>query len=347
VVAALFSAAAHRELVAQGIQLSFGALVLRGLLNGTPWILASPFLIMWARRLPIAGPNRNHNLGWHLIAGPLWVLAAALVGLYVVWLAGLGRAPLVAVREIRLLDLCTDLALYALIVGIGTSMFLAERVRERERAAAALALSNAELEARAASAQLEVLRTRLEPHFMGNALNSVAALIRTGELQSAISMLTRLGELVQDALVDTAAVVPLRRELDVVRRYLEIEHIRFADRLTIEMPPDDATGDVPIPSFVIQPLVENALQHGVSRHRGPAHVRLNVLANGDYVAIQVDNSGPPLPDDWSFQSSARVGLSATMERLGRMYQGQARLQLESHGAGVRATLTLPRTGPSS
>jgi LytS/YehU family sensor histidine kinase len=182
---------------------------------------------------------------------------------------------------------------------------------------------------------------------MGNALNSVAALIRTGEHQAAITMLTQLGDLVQDALLDATAVVPLRRELDVVRRYLDIERIRFADRLTVELPTDDAAGDVPIPSFTIQPLVENAMRHGIARQRGPAHIRLSVLPNGNSVSIRIDNSGPPLPAGWTIASHAGVGLGATVERLERMYRGQARLQLESFAGGVRATLTLPRSGPVS
>jgi LytS/YehU family sensor histidine kinase len=209
------------------------------------------------------------------------------------------------------------------------------------RRARAAELRSARLEAHLAEARLGALRTQLHPHFLFNTLNGILPLIRL-DPEAAARTLVQLGDLLRASLQsDATHLVPLSREVDFLRRYLEIEKTRFRDRLTVTF---DVAGDVldaAVPSFVLQPLVENAVKHGVSRCPGPGTLSLAARRDGAALAVEVRNEAPgadagPLPP------SDGVGLSNARARLVQLYGGAASLETGPAGDdGFRALLRVP------
>lgn len=228
------------------------------------------------------------------------------------------------------------------------------RVRFREREVAA-----ADLSRQLAEARLQALRMQLNPHFLFNTMNSIAMLVRRGDSAQAVRMLAGLSELLRYVLEEKPPQeVPLRQELAFVERYLEIERARFPDRLrvTIDATPDAL--DALVPNLVLQPLVENALRHGVSRRAtlGTIEIRAH-RADGDLL-LAVADDGPGLgtasrdgvtPESGIPVSSGGIGLRNTANRLAQLYGGRGRLELESpESGGVVARVRVPfRPAPAA
>lgn len=197
-----------------------------------------------------------------------------------------------------------------------------------------------QLEARLARAELQALKLQLHPHFLFNSLNAVSGLVRQGDGRAAVKMLTGLSELLRYVL-DTAErqLVPLADELDFVERYLEIQKMRFPDRLRVEIEAPEETLDLPVPNLVLQPLVENALEHGLAGRPGPGVVRVTAARGGGGLTVRVEDEGPG-PGDRVPQEG--VGLENTRARLRELYGERARLTLRDRaGGGAVAELHLP------
>jgi len=217
-------------------------------------------------------------------------------------------------------------------------------VRSREQEARAQALRG-EL----AQAQLQALRMQVNPHFLFNTLNAIAVLVRGRETKKAARTLRLLSDLLRATLRGAdVQMVPLREEIDLLERYLEIEQTRFGDRLRVEIDVDPAVSEAPVPYLILQPLVENAVRHGIAPHAEAGVVRVAAAPagpNGNQVELVVADSGPGFPtldpDDLTDDDS--VGLSNTRRRLDTLYG--ARHSFELGGAaegGARVTLRLPR-----
>jgi signal transduction histidine kinase len=213
--------------------------------------------------------------------------------------------------------------------------------RSREQEAQAQAL-RAEL----AQAQLQALRMQVNPHFLFNTLNAIAVLVRGGETTKAGRTLRLLSDLLRSTFKGAdVQMVPLREEIDLVERYLEIEEIRFGDRLRVEIDVDPDVSEVPVPYLLLQPLVENAVRHGVAPHSDAGVVRVAARpASGDRVELTVADSGPGFPTDDldALTDDGGVGLSATRRRLETLY-GPAHtieLGLAAEG-GARVTIRMP------
>jgi signal transduction histidine kinase len=191
------------------------------------------------------------------------------------------------------------------------------------------------------AAQLRALKAQLNPHFLFNALNSVVTLINR-EPASAERMVVRLSELLRGTLaLSSEQEVPLRRELELSTQYLEIEQIRFQDRLAVEWRIDQHARDASVPALALQPLVENAIVHGTSRVTGCGKILVSADVDGTTLVIAVrDNGyGPSAPGS---KPGAGIGLSNLRERLDRLYGSAASLTLaDAPGGGAVATLTLP------
>ena len=204
--------------------------------------------------------------------------------------------------------------------------------RERRRAAAAEGLVQ--------SARLQALQSQLQPHFLFNTLNSISALIVDGRLDAATSMLSRLGDFLRICLqTSDTPQVPVASELVFIRHYLDIQKIRFGERLTfhLDVAPDALAALVP--TMLLQPLVENAVQHGILPHRDGGSVTIAVRADARTLKLRVEDDGP------GFQSAPPpfgVGLSNTARRLDELYGGQATLSV-GRGAvsGVVVNIELP------
>lgn len=230
-----------------------------------------------------------------------------------------------------------EMLIYWAILGFGTAFDAHRELQARE-------LEASRLEAQLAHARLRALEMQLHPHFLFNTLNAVSALIRTGDAPSAVRMIAGLSELLRLALDRSdAQEVPLREELDFLERYLEIERVRFRDRLRVETAVDPEAMSVPVPNLVLQPLVENAVRHGIARSASAGLVRIEAAREGDALRIRVIDDGPgPSP---GVSTADGVGLRNTRARLAQLYGDAHRFELRSAASGgTVAELTLPWRG---
>jgi two-component system, LytTR family, sensor kinase len=199
-----------------------------------------------------------------------------------------------------------------------------------------------QLETRLAEAQLRALRMQLQPHFLFNTLNSISSLMYS-DLEAADSMMTRLADFLRLTLEsDGAQEVPLGRELEFVARYLEIERIRFEERLVVDLAVEEEARRALVPSMVLQPLVENALRHGIDRRAGGGRVALHASRVNDRLRVRITNDGPLLVADDETSARQHVGLANTRDRLAQLYGGDYLLRFEPlERGGAVVTLELP------
>jgi LytS/YehU family sensor histidine kinase len=234
-------------------------------------------------------------------------------------------------------DVLTNVLMSATLVGVVYGYLSLQRARRLEVAAAQL---NEQL----TRSQLDTLRAQLNPHFLFNSLNSVAVLARRGKMAEVEHMVTRLGDLLRHSLDSSRSqVVTLRVELEAVRQYLDIEQVRFGDRLIVSVDVDDALLERMVPSFLLQPLAENAIRHGMVDARTPLRieVRARMMAAELIITVGDDGGGLRERDD----ASDGVGLGNTRARLRGLYGEAASLSLSSgdHGLGTVVTVVLPAT----
>ncbi len=228
------------------------------------------------------------------------------------------------------------LLMYVQMAFVSHGVLFYRRWRERE-------LRASRLEAQLAQAQLQMLRMQLHPHFLFNTLHSVSALMHT-DVKAADRILALLGDLLRDSLDKVGAQeVTLKQELDFVDRYLEIERTRFRDRLAVKTLVDPEAWDVPVPNLLLQPLVENAIRHGISRRAGTGHLVITAARVGNRLVLSVSDDGPGLPAEGMVRSRGGVGLANTQARLQQLYGSDALLELRSRadGRGVEARVEIP------
>ncbi len=230
-----------------------------------------------------------------------------------------------------------NVLVYCGILGASYAWHYYHRLQEREVRAS-------QLEARLARAELQALKLQLHPHFLFNALHAVAGLVREGEERAAVKMLTGLGELLR-YVIDTAErqLVPLAEELAFVERYLEIQQARFPDRLRVEIDAGPDTIGIEVPSLVLQPLVENALEHGLAGRAGQGKVRIEARRESGRLRVRVEDDGPGPGGGPERQG---LGLENTRSRLRELYAESAALVLrEGARGGAVAELNLPAESP--
>ena len=222
---------------------------------------------------------------------------------------------------------------YAGIVGVYFAIDYSRRYREKERAASELALKASRLESSLARANLEALRMQLNPHFLFNTLNTISVLALKGERQRVARMLSRLSDLLRLSLENDRQTLSLREELDFLERYLEIEEVRFRDRLTIDKEVDEAAYEAEVPSLILQPLVENAVKYGFSQTIGPGRVSITCRVRGNMLELEVADTGPGFPENKTQSASTGVGIANTRARLEQLYGGNYTLELVNRPEG--------------
>ncbi len=208
-------------------------------------------------------------------------------------------------------------------------------------------LRTSRLEAQLAQAQLQMLRMQLHPHFLFNTLHSVSSLMHT-DVRAADRILALLGDLLRDSLDKIGSQeITLKQELDFIDRYLEIERTRFRDRLRTELAVEPSAWDALVPSFVLQPLVENAIRHGVSRRARPVRLLVAARREGGRLVLSVRDDGPGLPGEGPLPGRAGLGLANTRARLQQLYGNEGVLELRSGSeGGAEARVEVPfRTAP--
>lgn len=214
--------------------------------------------------------------------------------------------------------------------------------QERREEAARLQVRAAELQSQLASAQLGALKAQLQPHFLFNTLNAIVALVRQGRNAEAETMLGRLADLLRFLLEDGHThEVPLRRELEYLRLYLAIEEVRFQDRLRPEVTAEDGLLDALVPHLCLQPVVENAIRHGLGRSATAGRIAVRACREGEALVLTVTDDGPGLPAPGAGRPPG-IGLANTRARLAQLYGEAATLRVEdARPHGVVVTMTLP------
>jgi len=200
-----------------------------------------------------------------------------------------------------------------------------------------------ELLRRIESLELRLSETHLPPHFLLNSLHAIGVLVRERRSEDAVRALANVGEILRSAIgrADRDEEVPLDREIDLVRKYLEVERARFGGELHLEVDAGEEVRDSLVPNLVLQPLVENAVRHGLAPLDGRGTVRIAARRDGETLELTVTDDGAGLPEEWA-PGDAGVGLSATRARLRRLHGEEADLRLEpGESDGARATVRLP------
>jgi len=290
-----------------------------------------------------------------MLAGLLWhvptSLMVAAASYYVVrWIEALLQVPGARVdlsleplhRALRW-GVAYQLTLYWSILGAYRAYHYHSRYRER-------AIRAAELETLLTRSQLQLLRLQLEPHFLFNALNTISAHVE-GDPRLARRMLEELGELLRLSLEGHAGQeVPLSQELAFLDRYLAIQKTRFEDRLRLDLQIAPETLEARVPSLLLQPLVENAIRHGLSQRASGGSVRIAARREDGDLRLSITDDGVGLPDGEEPTHAGGLGLSITQERLERLYpDDRPRLQVRNGPrAGVVVEITIPwHTGAES
>jgi hypothetical protein len=229
--------------------------------------------------------------------------------------------------------------MFALLGALYLMMFALRVARDHERQLADARAQALAAEAQASAARLAALRYQLNPHFLFNTLNAVSASVITGRNDEAESMLARLAEFLRLTLsADPEAMSPLEDELATLQAYLEIESVRFRDRLGVEFSCPDALRGALAPSFILQPLIENAIKHGVARTSRPVTIRLEVSRDGDDLVVVVEDDGEPCAHETARMG---VGLTNVRQRLEVLYGARGVLQATPRERGFMVLLRMP------
>jgi two-component system LytT family sensor kinase len=248
--------------------------------------------------------------------------------------AALGVGPAVPFGRVAPVMLASALVVITGFLAAGYAFHFSIRSREA-------ALTASRLEGELARAELSVLKMQLHPHFLFNSFNAIAALMHR-DVDAADRMLTGLGEMLRHTLrTSRTQEVRLREELDFIRLYLDIQQVRFGDRLTVRFHADEGAGEAFVPHLILQPVVENALLHGIARTVGPGALELAARREGGALRLEVRDTGPGLPEGWEPRAGA-FGLENTRARLAQMYGDAGRLEMRNaDGGGALVSLTMP------
>jgi two-component sensor histidine kinase len=314
---------------AMGMQHHWWTLFFTTMAPWAVWAAATPLALALLRRYPL--PSRApRNWALHALAclavGAVWTaFAAALEHTLNPFAYPKGADPFLPLWKSRFIgSLVGDIILYGSIATLSVTFATRQRLSQQRELLA--------------QAQLAALRLQLEPHFIFNALNAVTGLIREKKDNEAIATVAALGDLLR-RVTDRSdrQLVALEDEVAFLCKYLEIQQVRFAERLQVRLEIPPALALAQVPDLILQPLVENAIKHGIARRAKGGLLRVTASREGDVLTLAVFNEGPAL--DTGGQDG--VGLSNTRQRLQALYGERQSLELRDTVQGVLATLTLP------
>ncbi len=296
------------------------------LLGSYTWFVVTPIILKLSDRFPLQRGKLLRSVGIHFRAAPFFnviniILFVIARGVILSPFPG-ARSFFESVRSYVIAEFHGGMLVYWVIIGISQAMDYYRRYKDRE-------LSASNLETRLAEAQLDALRMQLHPHFLFNALNSVSVLMRR-DVDAADRMLLQLSNLLRVTLArNSAHEIRLKQELEILERYLEIEQIRFQDRLTVRMQVDPSALDALVPQLFFQPLVENAIRHGIADRETGGVINIRAEHQNGMVRLQVRDNGPGLNISRGDLTEG-VGLSNTRSRLEYLYGSGGRF--EAHNA---------------
>lgn len=303
------------------------------------WGILTPGVFWVDRRL---GRNRSlaGRVALHAPLGLAWTCLSIVIRLVIRPLRG--SAWPADLSQFFLERFYWDLLIYVVIASVAIARDLAWQARQRESETQRLALQTVDLERRLAEARLQSLRAQLQPHFLFNALNTISAFTET-DPQTARRLMGQLGDLLRASLTHAARpLVTLGEELTFLDDYLAIESARFEGRITVSVHADDDVLHAMVPGFLLQPLVENAIRHGVAPRLSGGHVDVTATRDGSTLKLRVRDDGVGLSPQWRVEESAGVGLGNVASRLEQLYGQRDLLRIGPVASGgVEVQLDLP------
>jgi signal transduction histidine kinase len=341
-----FLSYARFRMVTEGFHENFLVGVLKWGIGYSPWLFLPPVLFRIERRFTLLAPFRTGNALVLLVLGVPLCSATSMIVLNIRplmhWLLGLGNATYPFVSRPPVTELELQFALY--IVTLGASVFLRHlaQLRTMEQQAAELAVQKAELEGALKQAELETLRMRLNPHFLFNCLQNISALA-ADDAKTASTMLALLGDLLRVALRgDYQTEITLADETKLTQAYLSIEQVRFGDRLSVLFEIDPAAERALVPSLLLQPLVENAIKHGLSEMDTGGIIWIRGALDDLSLTLSIRDNGRGFTSTEENRSLGGVGLGATRERLTRIYGAQHTFLIRAlPEGGTEVSISLP------
>jgi two-component system LytT family sensor kinase len=319
---------------------TWGAALLLQLPQAYVWALATPGIMWLGRRFPLEGSRWPYHIGLHLVVSLGFVFAIDVGYSYHVAnvLPTFPPPHPLMYRAVRLFAVWAfaDSFLYWLILAVDYGIEHHRRLREREVAAA-------RLQTQLVEADLQALKMQLHPHFLFNALHTIGALVRTGDDASAIRVVAGLGNLLRRVLdEESQQEVSLRHELEFIRNYLGIEQVRFRDRLKVEFEIEPSTLDAAVPHLILQPLVENAIRHGISPHARPGLLVVRARSLGSTLQLVVRDNGPGLDSVNADSGRPGIGIANTRARLQHLYGDAFTFDVRNAEAGgLEVRITVP------
>lgn len=308
------------------------------------WVLLTPLVLWFARHFDIERSSWRRLLlpltGFGLLIAPLQASIEMGVALLIEWkILHSSAADLARRRQtmgrIILFESFSNFIIYFLIVAGHYAYDYYQKYRERE-------LRALELEGRLTQAELQNLKMQLQPHFLFNTLHTISVLMMRN-VEAANQMLIRLSDLLRISL-DSAGTeeVSLKQELDFLSGYLEIEQTRFRDRLTVKIDVDPAALDARVPNLILQPLVENAIHHGIAARPEAGVIEIRASLIGKTLCLQVRDNGPGLESEGPTSWNKGVGLTNTRARLRQLYGPAQRFAITNAAeGGLLITMHLP------
>lgn len=321
-----------------GRPLDFARVLTAWLICALLWFAATPLILWLARRFPLERHRWFPSALVHLAAGS--VLSFLLLGLYVFTMSLVGLEPgqqtfLQAFRGQLVGSFHSEFLTYWMVIGLSNGIDYYRKYRERE-------LRASQLETRLAQAQLDALKMQLHPHFLFNTLNSISVLMGE-DVTAARRMLNRLSDLLRVSLEQAGRhEVSLKEELEFLNNYLEIEQMRFQERLAVRMEIEPAALDARVPNLILQPLVENAIRHGIAPHAKPGLIEIRAERQNGMVALHVRDNGLGLQSSSSDRLMKGIGLANTRARLEQLYGSTHQFEMQNaNGGGLEVTITIP------
>jgi two-component sensor histidine kinase len=318
----------------------FWRILMWQLFSGYVWFALSPIILWLGGKFPFDGKHWKLSLPAHLAFSLLIALVQLSIDAYVLPKLGYLRnfqtgSYFETYKIFLLINMHFSVAIYWGVLTIHQAIKYYRKYKERE-------LTTSQLEARLAQSRLQVLKMQLHPHFLFNTLNAISELIYK-DPESADRMIMNLSDLLRMSFESLEVQeIPLKQELEFLEKYLEIEQMRFHDRLRVEMQIAPETLEASVPNMVLQPLVENAIKHGIAPRSSGGRIDIEATrSNGDLkISVVDDGLGVPFGDVENMADG--VGLSNTKRRLRHLYGEGHRFELGVRGkSGLRVDLTIP------
>lgn len=322
------------------VPIPFWQVLLWQIFSGYVWFILTPLILWLGKKFPLETGKLIKNIPLHLFFSLLISIFQQFIDAYS--LPKLGYPPgsnfpdyWTAYKFFLGVNLHLSIGIYWAILAISLSINYYRKFRERE-------LTASQLEARLAQSRLQILKFQLQPHFLFNTLNTITELIYTNP-ESAERMITDLSDLLRLSLEKLEVQeVSLQQELDFLQKYVEIEQIRFHDRLKIEMNVAPDTLDAKVPNMILQPLVENAIKHGIAPLSQGGTINVVAERNNGNLILSVSDNGVGLTNLNISEIPEGVGLRNTKSRLKHLYGAEHKFEIiPIENGGVKLNLTIP------